>query len=397
MVKTPRIVRMPMKISDLTSSDLEMTRLVGSVELRVDPRLGGYGVAKRPENPGYYWGNFLLLEEAPSSPAALDAWIALARGCFAETASRHVSLRWDGAAISGAACAHAQKLGMQEDSGLELSAPHTACVSSPRGFEIRELTIARERDAIVELNLACDPSEQSAGRDYRAFKERMRNEWWRYCASGAASWWGSFASGRLVAQCGIVRCAQGLARFQSVETHPEFRRRGICSALISRVAREAHDTGARKLLLGVDPEGPAIGLYEGLGFVRGATQRSLVLGASELRIREAAPGDLAELQSLVRACDLDFDLERSYAQARTRIDVAERAGTLLACAVWSARAEQIAVVDFVAVRPSQQRRGIGRALLESLLARARDMGVQVVAAVSHPFLAHHGVSELRVD
>ena len=55
-------------------------------------------------------------------------------------------------------------------------------------------------------------------------------------------------------------------------THPLWRRRGLCSALIHAVCSHGFDRmGLDTLVIVADPDDVAIGLYEALGFERGAS------------------------------------------------------------------------------------------------------------------------------
>ena len=63
-----------------------------------------------------------------------------------------------------------------------------------------------------------------------------------------------------------------LGRFQFVSTHPAWRRRGLCSALIHAVCRHGFDSmGLHTLVIVADPNDVAMSLYESLGFQRGVT------------------------------------------------------------------------------------------------------------------------------
>ena len=66
----------------------------------------------------------------------------------------------------------------------------------------------------------------------------------------------------------IEDCAgSGLARFQSVETHPSFRGRGLAGTLLHHVGSFGlGDRGARTLVIVADPDDTAIRLYEAVGF-----------------------------------------------------------------------------------------------------------------------------------
>ncbi|HET7120037.1 MAG TPA: GNAT family N-acetyltransferase, partial [Solirubrobacterales bacterium] len=58
-----------------------------------------------------------------------------------------------------------------------------------------------------------------------------------------------------------------LARYQTVETDPSFRRRGLAGTLVHYAARYGLDElGARTLVMVADPDAEAIRIYRALGF-----------------------------------------------------------------------------------------------------------------------------------
>ncbi len=95
--------------------------------------------------------------------------------------------------------------------------------------------------------------------------------------AGMGRWFAVFARDaqgveQMVADCGLFSAAgEKLGRFQHVGTHPSWRRHGLCSALLHAVCLHGFATMALETLVIVaDPDDVAIGLYESLGFVRGA-------------------------------------------------------------------------------------------------------------------------------
>jgi GNAT superfamily N-acetyltransferase len=89
----------------------------------------------------------------------------------------------------------------------------------------------------------------------------------RLVAAGHGGWFGAFVDGRLACQMGLFAASPGLARFQSVETDPDFRRRGIARALVQHVSRYGFEQlGAHTLVMVADPEYFAIDLYRSVGF-----------------------------------------------------------------------------------------------------------------------------------
>jgi ribosomal protein S18 acetylase RimI-like enzyme len=69
------------------------------------------------------------------------------------------------------------------------------------------------------------------------------------------------------ADLGIVRAGAGLARYRSVETHPDFRRRGLARAMVATAGAYALEhLGVRTLVIVADPGYHAIELYRSVGF-----------------------------------------------------------------------------------------------------------------------------------
>ncbi len=63
----------------------------------------------------------------------------------------------------------------------------------------------------------------------------------------------------------------GLARYQRVETHPEFRGRGLAGTLVWQVGRYGFDElGVQRLVMVADPAYLAVRIYRSVGFVDGA-------------------------------------------------------------------------------------------------------------------------------
>ena len=76
----------------------------------------------------------------------------------------------------------------------------------------------------------------------------------------------------MASQLGIFATGDGLARYQSVETDPEYRRRGLARGLVHLAGRYGLDNLAPKLVIVADPEYFAIDLYRSVGFEVTATQ-----------------------------------------------------------------------------------------------------------------------------
>lgn len=124
-------------------------------------------------------------------------------------------------------------------------------------------------------NVAAGSLELEGEEGYRAFKERQMARYRGMVRAGLGHWFGAFLEGRLVADLGVFRDGE-LGRFQSVGTHPNFRRRGICGTLVYRAASYAYEAmGIRTLVMVADEHYHAARIYESVGFRPTEKQRGL--------------------------------------------------------------------------------------------------------------------------
>lgn len=84
--------------------------------------------------------------------------------------------------------------------------------------------------------------------------------------AGLGLWFGAFLENRLVADLGVFTAGR-IGRFQQVGTHPDYRRRGICGALVYQASRYAFDQMKLETLVMVADENyHAAKIYESVGF-----------------------------------------------------------------------------------------------------------------------------------
>jgi ribosomal protein S18 acetylase RimI-like enzyme len=219
---------------------------------------GDYLVVRTPDNPDFYWGNFLLLGAWPG-PGTGDGWLARFAAEFPQ--ARHVALGVD--AADGPAAAPAEFLA----AGLE---PERVTVLTSAGIqpppnrnteaEIRPLESDDDWRQSFDLGVRCY-GERGPYLERRASARRRLTE------ARRAAWFGAFTGGRLLAQLGVCDAGGGLARYQDVETDPAARRRGLAGTLVWRAGRYAAEVlGAGTLVIVADPAEAAIRLYRACGF-----------------------------------------------------------------------------------------------------------------------------------
>jgi ribosomal protein S18 acetylase RimI-like enzyme len=238
-------------------SDLMIRVLEGS---QVTDR-GPYMVIRTPQNPDFWWGNFLLLR---SMPERADPWLDTFAAEF--PGSRHLTLgvdvtdATDGGTLDGM---RGQLLAVLTAASLhEPPFPHQGAVVRP---------LAGEDDwqqaALLRAEISADtPGASSQFLSARTAAERALTE------AGHGWWFGAFVDGELAATLGLITDGSGLARYQNVETHPNFRRQGLAGTLVWRAGEHAVRSGAQTLVIVADLGEGAIRVYRSVGFTQTQTQ-----------------------------------------------------------------------------------------------------------------------------
>ncbi|MFB4307342.1 GNAT family N-acetyltransferase [Actinomadura sp. GTD37] len=242
-----------MKVRSLAfRTDLLLRRLAGSV-IQDRP---SHQVVRTPANPSFWWGNFVLV-----APDALAEAPALFAAEFPEAS--HLAIGVDG--TEGEAGRHARwaRLGISVETDTVLTASSLQAPARPAQADLRALTEGDWEQA-ARLRHACDESPPSE--EHTAFRMAKLAEDRRLCEAGDTTWFGAFVDGEMRAGLGVVLDGRGLARYQHVETHPAFRRRGLASSLVHLAGVEAMANGARTLVIVADPAAEAIRIYRSLGF-----------------------------------------------------------------------------------------------------------------------------------
>ncbi len=239
-------------------TDLALLRLGGS---QVED-CGDHLVIRSPHNPHHFWGNFLLLDAIPAA-SDVDRWIRRFAQVF--PGAHRLTLGFDGTDGTVAELAAFTERGCTAESQTVLTAGELRPPPRVDPAAIRRpLTDDADWAQSVELRLRCHAGVPTYDRAYVTDHAATRR---RLVTAGHAAWFGAFVDGLLVSQLGLVRTEPGLARYQSVETDPQFRRRGLAGALVHDAGRHGRDQwGVRTLVIVADPDCAAIDLYRAAGF-----------------------------------------------------------------------------------------------------------------------------------
>jgi GNAT superfamily N-acetyltransferase len=231
-------------------TDLAVLRLSGSlVEERAD-----HLVVRSPANPSYHWGNLLVVTD----PGAVDdpvRWRDAFRAAFPDAA--HLSL---GLVVAprdpGAWLEHG--LEVEQDAVLAADAP-PAPTDLAAGYTVRAMS-GTDWERSTDLRVL------TWGQEGAGFERASTAARRRMVEAGHTQWFGAFAGDELAAELGIVDLGDGLARYQSVVTAPDHRRRGLTRHLLAEAGAWAAGRGARRWVIVADAGGDAERLYLAAGF-----------------------------------------------------------------------------------------------------------------------------------
>ena len=249
------------------ATDLMIRRLADS---EIADR-GDYLVVRTPQNPTFYWGNFTLV--SPSVPA--DEWLGLFTREFPDAG--HVAIGVDGTDGSW------HDASPMLESGFELEVSTVLTSAGPLGGPAtdhlcRPLRSDDDWEQAAELRLALGEEQGRLNDGYRTFLARRLVEVRALDRAGHAVHFGAFVDGHLRSWLGLMTDGRGTARYQAVETHPEFRRRGLAGALVEAAGLHGlTKMGASRLVIVADPQGPAVNLYRSLGLRDAEHQVQLTL------------------------------------------------------------------------------------------------------------------------
>lgn len=238
------------------ATDLALLELQGSV---IRDR-GDHLVIHTPDNPTFWWGNFMLLERAVPT-AEIPRWTDRFEQEFPGAAHQAFGFADSRGDYSGW---RERGFDVESDVTLTVTKVPTWMPMDEGEISIRHFAERSDWRQAAELGASDVPIHDLESR--LVFEERRAAAQKALVDDGRGAWFGAFIGERLVAKLGIVRLGTR-ARYQDVITHAGYRRRGIAARLV-RVAGEwaLTDPVVNELVIVAAQDGPAIGLYERLGF-----------------------------------------------------------------------------------------------------------------------------------
>lgn len=235
-------------------TDLAVLRLGGASITEYDDHL----VVRSPANPTYWWGNFILVTD-PDTVNDASGWLTRFEECFADATHRAIGLvaepddqAWNAVTM------FVERADVLVARGVVAQQPIAA------GYTVQQLVTTQDWAQSTRLRQGAFPKQDD-------FEERVTATRIAVTAGADVTWFGAFADGDLAAELGIALCGDGVARYQSVLTHPGHRRRGLTSHLLGVAAAHARSLGAETLVILADADTDAGRLYRAAGFTFDST------------------------------------------------------------------------------------------------------------------------------
>ena len=238
-------------------TDLALLEISGSV---LEDR-GDHVVVRTPDNPTFWWGNFVMLAGPPDDAADARQWLGVFEAEFPGT--RHRTFGIDGTGGSAADGDSFAAHGFETEVSTVMTA---TSVHEPARPNHEATYRPLESDADWEQQVELTMVGEEVGYD-REFCEGRARQHRGLAEAGHGQYWGAFEDGHLLSSMGLFRASPGLARFQTVKTHPDARGKGLAGTLVHEISRFGFaDLDAETLVMVADPEYLAIRVYRSVGF-----------------------------------------------------------------------------------------------------------------------------------
>lgn len=214
-----------------------------------------------PTNPSYFWGNLLVFPNPPQ-PGDYEKWLKHFGDVFATRPGvDHQTLAWDLGTPDPGELKKFISQGFEYQETVVLVAKQITPRFENHDYEYRRIVSPQDWAQVIDLQNQTG-SDRYKSDEHRAYLEKRYEQYRQLGTKGLGHWYGAFLGDRLVSDLGLYS-ENGIARYQNIETHPDFRKRGICQNLMKFAAL---DSESSFFVIHAEEDGPAINMYKSLGF-----------------------------------------------------------------------------------------------------------------------------------
>ncbi|MDA8792034.1 GNAT family N-acetyltransferase [Bacteriovoracaceae bacterium] len=250
----------------IIQTDLIFAKFAGSIEYRSD-----MAIIRTPSNPRFHWGNFIVFKNPPKIDDCQNWKRIFDQEFDYYKGPHHYTFVWD---IDGSetSCDKEiikafEKYEFDYEDSIALSCSE---LNAPKQLnheiKIREIKTESEWQEVIKLQILCGDEKYKKNGTYEKFKIDQFKNYRKMYEADLGFWYGAFIGETLVADLGIFH-SRNLARYQSVETHPDYRNKGICGTLVyqSSLMLLKH-FNIDQFVMVADPNYHAARIYENVGF-----------------------------------------------------------------------------------------------------------------------------------
>jgi len=231
-----------------------------------------YTAFRSPNNPTYYFGNFLLLPQAPKN-SEKQYWENHFDQAFSNIDGiGHYTFIWHTAPTN---------------ISTYLAANYEYCHCLVLSAQVQDLCLPKHLNRQVQLQafsttthwqqwIDLGVEERPKAHDekaYRRFMERSAAQYQQLYKGGQGNFYGAFDNGELVASAGLFY-GNNVGRFQRVLTKTSHRKQGICKTLLAHMCKLGFAQASTLVML-AESDYHALKIYQKLGFVHKQDQFSL--------------------------------------------------------------------------------------------------------------------------
>ncbi len=224
-----------------------------------------YFAIHTPDNPEYYWGNYLIFDNPPKKTDR-KKWIDAFKDEFGHRESiNHAAFTWDLGEESN--LDEFVEGGFHVDKTIILTLsempPPSLCNDN---ITLKEIQTDSEWKELIDLQVLIGNSGGEY-ENYRKFTEKKFFSYKKIVSSNKGTWLGAYDSGKLIGDLGIF-LTEVFGRFQNIETHPDYRGKNICRSLMHQAFHWIKRRNSKAIMV-IESEVNSLPLklYKKLGFV----------------------------------------------------------------------------------------------------------------------------------
>ena len=222
---------------------------------------GDYISVITPDHLSFHWGNHLIYPEGPVK-GVYEKWISDFKTCFKHFKVKHMAFTWDINKNPSFDYSEFEKNGFKYDDTTSLTTKKLNINYQNNTINMQTLSSEEDWKKVIDFQIAVYHEISKNADEWRDFYEKRLFQYRKLVHSGLGRWYIARINNKIVADLGLF-WQEGVARYQLVTTHKEYRRMGIAQTLI-KFASE--DSKCSLFIIEADNEGAGINLYQSIGF-----------------------------------------------------------------------------------------------------------------------------------